>query len=138
MSRCKHLQKKIIVNWLVNWYGILRQQSFPFIDYIYLNKSKSYVGDMQAKLKERKMILENFAALIAWPKRDNQSKSATNQPKIKVKMLCCICTYNFKKHSDKSIAQATVFQSLTVAISSKGLVFAVTAEKKLNKWMHVI
>ena len=53
-------------------------------------------------------------------------------------MLCCICTYNFKKHSDKNIAQAMVFQSLTVAISSKGLVFAVTAEKKLNKWMHVI
>ena len=123
---------------MVNWYGILRQQSLSFIDYIYLNKSKSYVGDMQAKLKEKKMILENFAALIAWPKRDNQSKSATYQPKVKVKMLCCICAHNFKKHSDKSIAQAMVFQNLTVAISSKGLVFAVTAEKKFNKWIHVI
>ena len=33
--------------------------------------------------------------------------------------MCCICAHNFKKHSDKSIAQATVFQSLTVAVSSK-------------------
>ena len=48
-------------------------------------------------------------------------------------MLCCIIAHNFKKHSDKSIAQATVFQILTVAISSKGLVFDVTAEKKFNK-----
>ena len=53
-------------------------------------------------------------------------------------MLCCICAHNFKKHSDKSFAQAMVFQSLTVAISSKGLVFAVTAEKKLIKWMNII
>ena len=62
--------------------GILRRQSLSFIDYIYLNKSKSYVGHMQAKVKQRKIILENFAALIVfftWAKRDNPSKSATNQ-----------------------------------------------------------
>ena len=52
-------------------------------------------------------------------------------------MWCCIIAHYFK-HSDKSIAQATVIQSLTVAISSKDLVFAVTDEKKFNKWMHVI
>ena len=42
----------------------LRKQSLSFIDYIYLNKSKNYVGDMQAKVKQREIILENFAALI--------------------------------------------------------------------------
>ena len=30
------------------------------------NKSKSYAGHMQAKLKQRKIILENFAALIVF------------------------------------------------------------------------
>ena len=35
-----------------------------YLSSIYLNKSKSYVGDMQAKVKQRKIILENFAALI--------------------------------------------------------------------------
>ena len=84
------------------------------------------------------IILKNFAALIAWSKRDIPSKSATNERKVKVKLLCCIIAHNFKKHSDKSIVQATVFQILTVAISAKDLVFAVTAEKKFNKWMHVI
>ena len=47
-------------------YSILRQQSLSFIDYIYLNKSKSYVGDVQAKVKQRKIILENFAALVVF------------------------------------------------------------------------
>ena len=61
-SRCRHLQK-IIVNWLVSLLSLLRQQSLLLIDYIYFNKSKSYAWDMQAKLKERKIILENFAAL---------------------------------------------------------------------------
>ena len=46
--------------------GILRQQSLSFIDYIYLNKRKSYAGHMQAKLKQRKIILENFAARIVF------------------------------------------------------------------------
>ena len=46
--------------------GILRQQSLSFIDYIYLNKRKSYAGDMQAKLKQRKIILENFWSLIGF------------------------------------------------------------------------
>ena len=62
ISRCRHL-KKIIVNWLVSLLSLLRQQSLLFIDYIYFIKSKSYAWDMQAKLKERKIILENFAAL---------------------------------------------------------------------------
>ena len=62
ISRCRHLQK-IIVNWLVSLLSLLRQQSLLFIDYIYFNKIKSYAWDMQAKLKERKIILENFAAL---------------------------------------------------------------------------
>ena len=61
ISRCRYLQK-IIVNWLVTLLSLLRQQSLSFIDYIYFNKSKSYAWDMQAKLKERKIILENFAA----------------------------------------------------------------------------
>ena len=34
--------------------SISRQQSLSFIDYIYLNKSKSYAGHMQAKLKTKK------------------------------------------------------------------------------------
>ena len=62
--------------------SILRQQSLSFIDYVYLNKSKSYAGHMQAKLKQREIILENFTSLIGFfpqAKRDNQSKSATNQ-----------------------------------------------------------
>ena len=60
---------------------ILRKQSLSFIDYIYLNKSKSYAGHTQANLKQRKIILENFAALIVFSlsKRDNPSKLATNQ-----------------------------------------------------------
>ena len=62
ISRCRHLQK-IIVNWLVSLLSLLRQQSLLFIDYIYFNKSKSYAWDMPAKLKERKIILENFSAL---------------------------------------------------------------------------
>ena len=62
ISRCRHLQK-IIVNWLVSLLSLLKQQSLLFIDYIYFNKSKSYAWDMQAKLKERKIIMENFAAL---------------------------------------------------------------------------
>ena len=62
ISRFRHLQK-IIVNWLVSLLSLLRQQSLLFIDYIYFNKSKSYAWDMQAKLKERKIIMENFAAL---------------------------------------------------------------------------
>ena len=125
--------------------SISRQQSLSFIDYIYFkNKSKSYAGHMQAKLKQRKIILENFAALIVFfpqAKRDNPSKSATNQ-RLKVKMWCCICAHNFKKHSDKSIAQATVFQSLTVAVSSKGLVLLsllkrnLTIECTKNKCRH--
>ena len=47
--------------------GILRQQSLSFIYYIYLDKSKSYAGHMHAKLKQRKIILENFGALIVFP-----------------------------------------------------------------------
>ena len=80
---------------------------------------------MQPKLKERKIILENKQLL---GKRDYPSKSATNQ-RLKLKRcvaFACIISRNIlirvKKHSDKSIAQATVFQSLTVAVSSKGLV----------------
>ena len=46
--------------------SIFRQQPLSFIGYIYLNKSKSNVGDMQAKVKQRKIILENFAALIVF------------------------------------------------------------------------
>ena len=52
--------------------------------------------------------------------------------------MCCICAHNFKKHSDKSIAQATVFQSLTVATYLQKFGFVVTDEKKFNKWMHEI
>ena len=62
ISRCRHLQK-IIENWLVSLLSLLRQQSLLFIDYIHFNKSKSYAWDMQAKLKQRKIILENFAGL---------------------------------------------------------------------------
>ena len=65
ISSCKHLQK-IFENLLVMRKSISRQQSLSFIDYIYLNKSKSYAGHMQAKLKQRKIILENFAALIVF------------------------------------------------------------------------
>ena len=70
--------------------SISRQQSLSFIDYIYLNKSKSYAGHMQAKLKQRKIILENFTALIVFfpqAKRDNPSKSATNQ---RLKLKCSV------------------------------------------------
>ena len=110
------------------------QQSLSFIDYIYLNKSKIYAGHMQAKLKQRKIILENFAALIVFfpqAKRDNPSKSASNQRlKLKCSVAFAACAHNFKKHSDKSIAQATVFQSLTVAVSSKGLVLLSLLKRK--------
>ena len=70
--------------------SISRQQSLSFIDYIYLNNSKSCAGHMQAKLKQRKIILENFAALIVFfpqAKRDNPSKSATNQ---RLKLKCSV------------------------------------------------
>ena len=92
---------------------------------------------MQAKVKERKIILENFAALSFFfpqAKRDNPStlcKSATNQ-RLKLKRMCCICAHNFKKHSDKSVAQATVFQSLTVAVSSKGLALLSLLKRNLT------
>ena len=45
---------------------------------------------MQSKLKHRKIILENFAALIVFfpqAKRDNPSKSATNQ---RLKLKCSV------------------------------------------------
>ena len=60
--------------------GILRQQSLSFIDYIYLNKSKSYAGDMQAKLKQRKIILENFAALIVFSPEQREITQVNQQP----------------------------------------------------------
>ena len=60
--------------------GILRQQSLSFIGYIYLNKSKSYAGDMQAKLKQRKIILENFAALIVFPIEQREITKVNQQP----------------------------------------------------------
>ena len=134
ISRCKHLQK-IIVNWLVMRNSILRQQSLSFIDYIYLNKSKSYVGDMQAKVKHRKITLENFAALIVFFSPEQREITQVNQQPttgLRVKMLWCICAHIFKKHSDKSIAQATVFQSLTVAVSSKGLVLLSLLKRNLT------
>ena len=90
---------------------------------------------MQAKLKERKIILENKQFL---GKRDNPSKSATNQ-RLKLKLCVAfahIISRNIlirvKKHSDKSIVQATVFQSLTVAVSSKGLVLLSLLKRNLT------
>ena len=61
--------------------SILSQQSLSFIDYINLNKSKSYARDMHAKVKQRKIILDTLQLLSFFPqaKRDNPSKAATNQ-----------------------------------------------------------
>ena len=63
--------------------SILRQQSLSFIDYIYLNKSKSYVGNMQAKVKQRKIILENFAALIVFLPPEQREITQVNQQPTK-------------------------------------------------------
>ena len=60
--------------------SISTQQSLSFIDYIYLNKSKSYAGPMQAKLKQRKIILENFAALIVFPLKQREITQVNQQP----------------------------------------------------------
>ena len=85
--------------------------------------------------EERKKILENKQLL---GKRDNPSKSATNQ---RLKLNRCVAfahiisrniLIRFKKHSDKSIAQATVFKSLTVAVSSKGLVLLSLLKRNLT------
>ena len=90
---------------------------------------------MQANLKERKIILENKQLL---GKKDNPSKSATDQ-RLKLKRCFAfahIISRNIlirvKKHSVKSIAQATVFQSLTVAVSSKGLVLLSLLKRNLT------
>ena len=80
ISRCRHLQK-IIVNWWVSLLSLLRQQSLLFIDYICFNKSKSYARDMQARLKERKIILENFAA----PRKERKPKQITTNQRLKLK-----------------------------------------------------
>ena len=79
ISSCKHLQK-IFENWLVMRKSISRQQSLSFIDYIYLKKSKSYAGHMQAKLKQRKIILENFAALIVFFLKQREITQVNQQP----------------------------------------------------------
>ena len=90
---------------------------------------------MQAKRKERKIILENKQLL---EKRDNPSKSTTNQ---RLKLKSCVAFAHIisrnilirvKKYSDKSIAQTTVFQSLTVAVSSKGLVLLSLLKRNLT------
>ena len=60
--------------------SISRQHSLSFIDYIYLNKSKSYAGHMQAKLKQRKIILENFAALIVFFPKQREITQVNQQP----------------------------------------------------------
>ena len=60
--------------------SISRQQSLSFIDYIYLNKSKSYAGHMQAKLKQRKIILENFAAVIVFFLKQREITQVNQQP----------------------------------------------------------
>ena len=60
--------------------SISRQQSLSFIDYIYLNKSKSYAGHMQAKLKQRKIILENFAAPIVFFLKQREITQVNQQP----------------------------------------------------------
>ena len=61
-------------------------------------------------------------------KGNNLNKIATNQ---RLKLKRCVAFAHIisrnilirvKKHSDKSIAQATVFKNLTVAVSSKGFV----------------
>ena len=110
--------------------SILSQQSLSYIDYINLNKSKRYARDMHAKVKQRKIILENFAALIIFSLKQREITQVNQQP---TKTLCCIiCALTFKKHSDKSIAQETVFQSLTVAVSSKGLVLLSLLKRNLT------
>ena len=63
--------------------SISRQQSLSFIDYIYLNKSKSYAGHMQVKLKQRKIILENFAALIVFFSLKQREITQVNQQPTK-------------------------------------------------------
>ena len=78
ISSCKHLQK-IFENWFVMRKSISRQQSLSFIDYIYLNKSKSYAGHMQVKLKQRKIILENFAALIVFSLKQREITQVNQQ-----------------------------------------------------------
>ena len=60
--------------------SILRQQSLSFIDYVYLNKSKSYAGHMQAKLNRRQVILENFAALIGFSLKQRETTQVNQQP----------------------------------------------------------
>ena len=109
--------------------SILSQHSLSFIDYINLNKSKSYARDVHAKVKQRKIILENFAALIIFSLKQREITQVNQQT---TKMLCCICALNFKKYSDKSIAEATVFQSLTVAVSSEGLVLLSLLKRNLT------
>ena len=108
----------------------LIQQSLSIIDYINLNKSKSYARDMHAKVKQRKIILENFAALIIFSLKQREITQVNQQPT----KMCCICALNFKKHSDKNIAQATVFKSLTVAVSSKGLVLQIQNKRVAASW----
>ena len=112
--------------------SILSQQSLSFIDYINFNKSKCYARDMHAKGKQRKIILENFAAHLFFFLKQREITQVNQQP---TKMLCCICALNFKKHSDKRIAQGTVFQSLTVAVSSKGLVLLSLLKRNLTNCM---
>ena len=57
-----------------------RQKSLSFIAYIYLNKSKSYAGHLQAKQKQRKIILENFAALIGFSLKQREITQVNQQP----------------------------------------------------------
>ena len=65
--------------------SILSQQSLSFIDYINLNKSISYARDMHAKVKQRKIILENFAALIIFSLKQREITQVNQLP---TKMLC--------------------------------------------------
>ena len=114
--------------------SISRQQSLSFIDYIYLNKSKSYAGHMQAKLKQRKIILENFGSSYSFfpqAKRDNPSKSATNQ---RLKLKCSVAFVHIISRNIliRVLLKRNGFPKFKCSCIFQMFGFAVTAEKKFN------
>ena len=108
--------------------SILSQQSLSFIDYINLNKSKSYARNMQSETNK-----DNPGELCSSYHFSLKQRGITQVNRQPTNMLCCICALNFKKYSDKSIAQATVFPKFNCSFIFQRFGFAVTAEKKFNK-----
>ena len=67
--------------------SILSQQSLSFIDLYIIQIKAKVMQDMHAKVKQRKIILENFAALIIFSLKQREITQVNKQP------TCCVALF---------------------------------------------